>query len=308
MRRNLFIAGLFLVLIINFVVDYNIFLHGLSVKNEWLILITNIIDIGLLIGTSAFFFYERQSYHRTQNSLKLTMKHLREVNESLRRVDAERLLQIQKTVHDLKNPLGTIRGFAELLHDEPKNSRSISQMSQTIQRISDDTLELVNSIMSAKSNSKLLKEPMDARACLTDTCRFLGPLAAKKGQKIEVIESGAPAHVLGNQPLLRDVFFNLIGNALKFSPSGSRVQVRSEKIGSELVISIEDEGPGFMEDEFSKICQPGQKLSARPTGGEVSTGFGLYSAKETIESHGGKLEVRNRPEGGAVFTVSLRTI
>lgn len=277
-------------------------------QTDRLVMDANLIDIGLLMILLAFFLYEYNTNQRTQKALRSAMVHLNEVNESLRAAEAERSVFFKKTVHDLRNPLGSIRGFAELMKDDSDNPRSIAEMSLTIQRISDGTLALVNSILVSNRKSNLASNfrPVDLAECVAETCRFLEPMALVKGQKILFEAPPGPALVRGDALKMRDVFFNLIGNAIKFSPALAQTRVRFAEDGKNITVTIADEGPGLSHEDLSKLYLPGQKLSAKATGGEASSGFGLYSVKETVEMHGGRLEAFNNGGGpGASFVVRL---
>jgi signal transduction histidine kinase len=105
---------------------------------------------------------------------------------------------------------------------------------------------------------------------------------------------------------LRQVFDNLIGNALKFSPPRGAVTVAMGTTAGWVYAEVRDSGPGLGPADFAKIFAPFQKLSAQPTGvDEDSTGLGLFIARELLTLQGGRLEVQSQPGHGAVFRVLL---
>lgn len=99
---------------------------------------------------------------------------------------------------------------------------------------------------------------------------------------------------------------NLIGNAIKFSDPGTTVSINTESISNDrFKIEVKDEASGFVEEEIPKIFQKFQKLSARPTAGESTTGLGLYIAQSMAGKIGGKISYSAREGGGSVFTADL---
>ena len=106
----------------------------------------------------------------------------------------------------------------------------------------------------------------------------------------------------GRRLALKRAFANLIGNALKYGQSAA---VRVVATPQTIIVEIEDQGPGIPEDELKKVLAPFYRIEtsrSRDTGG---TGLGLTIAHSVIESHGGSLQLKNRPEGGLVATVVL---
>jgi signal transduction histidine kinase len=98
---------------------------------------------------------------------------------------------------------------------------------------------------------------------------------------------------------------NLVSNALKFSPPGRSVTVRTGATAERAWCRVEDEGPGLREEDHAKLFAAFAQLSARPTAGEKSTGLGLHGVKRLVEAHGGEIKASNAAGGGAVFEVSV---
>jgi hypothetical protein len=104
---------------------------------------------------------------------------------------------------------------------------------------------------------------------------------------------------------LRQVMDNLLSNAIKFSPAGSEVHVDAERVADGWRISVQDNGPGIRPEERARLFQPFERLSARPTGDERSTGLGLSITRRVIEAHGGVIDVISTPGHGARFWFTL---
>ncbi len=105
---------------------------------------------------------------------------------------------------------------------------------------------------------------------------------------------------------LRQVMDNLISNAVKYSPAGSEVRVRAAVEGDEWLVSVQDQGPGLTADDQERLFEDFARLSAKPTGGEKSTGLGLAITRRVIEAHGGRIGVNSTPGSGATFWFTLK--
>lgn len=276
-------------------------------------LVANSLDLFLVVVLGAILLLERRLNRRLEDDLGGTVKRLSATNAALMEADLTRTQLLRVTVHDLKNPLGSIRGFAELLREEADHRETVAQLSERIRRISDGTLALVNSLLqpsAAISGQTLRKESLDLADLIGEVCEELEPLAKKKQQKIEWHPSaGGPdaavARVEADPVRLHDVFTNVIGNALKFSPKNSTVKVSLRRRAGVVEARVEDSGPGFSEADRARAFRPGQTLSAKPTGGEISTGMGLYSVKKTLEQHQGDVRIEAGASGGACMVVRL---
>ncbi|MBC7419786.1 MAG: hypothetical protein H7328_03575 [Bdellovibrio sp.] len=270
----------------------------------------NIVDLFLIFAALALFLYEKKLATRLQKALTSSLAHVESVNQRLQNTLFKRNSKFKIAVHDLKNPLGSIKGFAELLQDEAGNNKSILEMTQIIQRISNNTLSLVGSVLDNDNDNDsdlIPKEEVKVLDCLEETCAFLEPVARNKTQKIQIENGFCDFTFLGSRQKIQDIFYNLIGNALKFSPTGSSVSVGCFDDGNFHAIQISDQGPGFTKNDFSKMFQPGAKLSAKPGAGESSTGIGLYSAKQAMDSFNGTIEVTNNSDRGACITIRFPT-
>jgi signal transduction histidine kinase len=130
-----------------------------------------------------------------------------------------------------------------------------------------------------------------------------GPAAGKE-QTIEIsAESGLWA--VGDVERLREAVDNLVSNAVKYSPIGGRIRVSVSREGDEAVVRVADTGPGLSPEDSARLFGRFQRLSAKPTGGESSTGLGLSIAKRIVDLHNGRIFVETPASGGAVFAIAL---
>ncbi|MBF0329125.1 MAG: HAMP domain-containing histidine kinase [Nitrospirae bacterium] len=215
--------------------------------------------------------------------------------------------------HDLRNPLSAIRGLSEVLIMDNENlTDDQKEIIAMINSTSDQMLSLVNELLdvSVIESGKLdLKKKIGSlKKVIEERIKICSMTAGKKNIVIDASIPNLP-DLAFDESRINQVVDNLIGNAIKFSPAGSTVRVEalydSEK--GESIASVSDQGPGLSDDDKGKLFGEFQKLSARPTGGEKSTGLGLSIVKKIIDAHEGRIWVESNASKGARFCFSLPT-
>lgn len=241
----------------------------------------------------------------------------REKNEMLSKVnqelqEANRLKNefLSIAAHDLKNPLQAILGFADMIQ-EPHITLDEAKVHATIiARSASQMTALVKSLLeTAAISSDALTFELE-KANLSDLLKrviddFL-PALQSKSQTIS-FQNAQSGFVLVDIDKMHVVFSNLISNAIKYSPKGTQIAVQIVQLAqSGFRISIKDEGQGLSESDKENLFGQFQRLSSRPTGGEGSTGLGLWICKGFVEKHGGKIWAESEGKGkGTTFFVEL---
>ena len=228
----------------------------------------------------------------------------------IRRLEAMRREFVANVSHELKTPLTSIKGLVETLldgalDDVANNRRFVTLIDEEAVRLSrliDDLLEL--SQIESKA-SPLTLQPVDLRALIDGIGASLRPQLDERRVTLDVaIPPQVPA-IRGDPGRLRQVFFNLLENAVKFNTEEGRVTVRATTEGSMVRIAVEDTGIGIPEQDLPRIFERFyrvDKARSRELGG---TGLGLAIVKHLVELHGGQVNVRSRPGQGSIFTVTL---
>jgi signal transduction histidine kinase len=168
---------------------------------------------------------------------------------------------------------------------------------------------MVNALIADAMNDALdisiRREPLDLATLVADVAEANRPLAERKRQ--EIVVSGPKSLIAAGDPdRLRDAIDNLVSNAVKYSPPEGAIAITLGRADRETVINVRDSGPGLSPEDLGRLFGRFQRLSAKPTGGEASTGLGLSIAKRIVDLHGGRLTAESgRSEGGAVFTIAL---
>jgi len=218
-------------------------------------------------------------------------------------------------VHDMRNPLTIIKGFAALFVDgtldaEPESRKEMSveilRAAETMRRMIEDLLD-----MSAIQTGKLALElkPMDLGEYLRGSGRRLSLLAIGKGIEVRFdVEPGA-LPVRMDPMRIEQVLSNLVSNAVKFSKPKTVVRVSARKVSGAVQVTVADEGPGIPKGEAGLLFSEFSRTSIRPTGDEKTTGLGLAIVKRLVDAHGGRVWAENRPgkdsPSGAAFHFTL---
>jgi two-component system sensor histidine kinase/response regulator len=211
--------------------------------------------------------------------------------------------------HDLRNPLVSIRGLSNMMTaDDTLGLEDHVMYGGMIETTSNKMLKLVNDILDISviesGELKLEKADQSVRDLLVGRIEILSTVARKKAIEI-CFDAGTECRAVFDSARLEQVADNLISNAIKFSPSGSSVQVSLIDNDQQVGFSVKDEGPGLSESDKSKMFGHFQKLSAQPTGGESSTGLGLSIVKKIVQAHAGTIIVESTLGEGARFIVQL---
>src|SRR5262245_46485674 len=218
--------------------------------------------------------------------------------------------------HDLKNPLGVISGRAEMLSELAEMTPvPVERLQDQLGHIRNSTRQLttmvndlISDAMMDAQNIAIRNEPVDLVSMLGDLVASNRGSADKKGQTVILI---SPPHQFWNcdPDRMREAVDNLVSNAIKYSPPGGNIELCLAVEPDIAVITVRDEGAGLSQDDMSRLFGRFQRLSARPTSGESSTGLGLSIVKRIVELHGGSIDAASEGPGrGSVFTIRLPVI
>jgi two-component system sensor histidine kinase ResE len=211
----------------------------------------------------------------------------------------------------LKTPLTAIQGFSQALLDGTAVSAdSRRQAAETIHReatrmfrLATDLLDLARLDAGA---AELHMAPVDVEALLAGLKERFAAIAASAGVILEMQVAERLSPVTGDADRLMQALGNLIENAIKFAPAGSRVIARAEVWPGEVCVTINDSGPGIAKADQERIFDRFYQVDSSRRGGENhGSGLGLAIAREVVEGHGGKIHVRSALGQGAEFSVHL---
>jgi signal transduction histidine kinase len=217
--------------------------------------------------------------------------------------------------HDLKAPLNAISGFSELVALDSQSTPEALAVYRYSMQIRDAASQIQLMMDNARVFSRMmdspqgdpLREPLDVAAILRREAANLARPADLKGMKIQVDVQAADDQVtVSGSPILRNVFLNLLDNAIKYGPRGSTITVTLRSYGEVVEVDVADEGPGIPPNMREAVFKKYTRLEQTRRGAE-GVGIGLSIVRGIVTIHGGTVLVQDRPDGksGAVFVVRL---
>jgi two-component system sensor histidine kinase/response regulator len=256
---------------------------------------------GMDFVTKPFNHAEMSSRVRTQLALKAARDQLKQLAE-----DKDELLGIM--AHDLKNHLGGMQMSAGLLR-ERVNRLGDTKLVQLFENICDSTGQLLSFVKEFLANSAadhgvtLQPEAINLSEAAARAVQDYQEMARRKSLELVRVLPEQPATVTADRRALGQVLDNLLSNAVKFSPPGKQITVTVQLTENATECVVKDQGPGFTAEDAARMFRRYGRLSARPTGGEPSTGLGLSIVKKLVHNMNGDLSCESSPGGGATFTV-----
>jgi signal transduction histidine kinase/DNA-binding NarL/FixJ family response regulator len=215
--------------------------------------------------------------------------------------------------HDLKNPLGVILGRTEILKEliagadmlDDNAQAQIAYIRDAANRLTEMVDDLVADAMADALDITIRREQVDISDLVQEVADTNRPLATRKEQTITV--SGPRHHTaMCDSDRIREAIDNLVSNAIKYSPIGGPIDIMVTQEGDNIVIQVRDQGAGLSPEDISRLFGRFQRLSAKPTAGETSTGLGLSIVKRIVDLHGGRITVESAgPAAGATFKMQL---
>jgi histidine kinase len=228
--------------------------------------------------------------------------------ENLEQTEALRRQLIGDVSHELRTPLTAIKGSLEALIDgvlpaEPETFEQIYQEADRLQRLVNDLQELSQ----VEAGAFKLDLQLLLLSDLLKTAKIrLDRQYAEKGVRLEINVPVDLPEIMADADRLSQVLFNLVGNALQYTPAGGQVTVAARRLGDEVLVSVQDTGIGIaavhLPHVFNRFYRA-DRSRARVSGG---SGIGLTIAKHLVETHGGRIWVESPGEGqGSTFTFTL---
>ncbi len=248
---------------------------------------------------------------RFNHELEEANLRLKVSNERLLVVDKEKNEILSIVAHDLKNPLtgvllasDSMRQYLNIL-----NKRDILQYLDNIQSCSDSMMDLISNLLDVRMlEDGVMRFEMNKVSIARVVDKIVNVYqqrARRKGIALIYESVDDPAFVIGDEERIREVVENLVSNAIKYSPKSRRVWITVARSEEDVSVVVKDEGPGLSAEEQKKLYQKFVRLSARPTGGESSSGLGLAIARNFVERMNGRIWCDSEAGKGAAFGVSL---
>jgi heavy metal sensor kinase len=210
--------------------------------------------------------------------------------------------------HELRTPLTAIRTETEVaLRKSPVTAEqrqllgSILEECERLTKLTDQLLALARE---DAGGPPLTGDVVDLAALVGRTVETMRPLAEARGQRLQAAIPG-PAWVRGDAVRLRQVFYNALDNAIKYTPEGGAVEVRVEARAGEAVVTVTDTGEGILPEHLPRVFERFYRVDKARTREMGGTGLGLSIARSIVTAHGGRIELTSTPGRGTTGTVTL---
>jgi signal transduction histidine kinase len=252
------------------------------------------------------------------------------VGRTLAREERERLLELEQASrrsleeanrvkddflavlsHELRTPIAAIVGWVQVLRegrglDEATRARALETIERNTHlqsRLIEDLLDVSRIVSGTLS---LDPRPIDLRTLVAATCETIRPTSDAKGLTLVVDLGAAPAIVDGDAARLQQVFWNLLTNAVKSTPSGGTISVGVGRSGSDIVVSVTDTGRGIGADFMPHVFERFRQAESGTRRLQTGLGLGLSIVHDLVELHHGRVDVHSQGKGkGATFSVTL---
>lgn len=219
---------------------------------------------------------------------------------------------LKTTAHDLKNPLTTIPVRADLIKLRKHDPEAVDNMCDQIKMASLNMVRIIDEVLQSGSMEageiRLLLVKLNIAQLVSSVVEMNRPLAERKGQHI-YLDSDTDVFGYVDEGKLTEIVDNLITNAIKYSPLNTNIYIKVKNANDQVMIVVEDEGPGLTAGDKNGLFKRFTRLSAQPTAGEHSAGLGLSIVKILVEAHGGLIFAESEGKNkGTRFIVQLPVV
>jgi PAS domain S-box-containing protein len=253
----------------------------------------------------------RVTFFRDVTAERQARREIEAAREAAEAASQAKSLFLASMSHELRTPLNAVIGLADLLVlDADEGERLTAQQREYVEGIAESgrhLLALVNDVLDLAKieagKQELELEEVALEAALEEGAAALVPLAQHRDVALVVEHAAARSHIRADRLRLRQVLYNLISNAVKFTSRGGRVAVRTRSEGARVAIEVADTGIGIAPEDLPRLYVAFEQM-ALPSGDRpAGTGLGLALTKRLVEMHGGTIDVASRRGVGTTFTV-----
>jgi signal transduction histidine kinase len=233
------------------------------------------------------------------------------VRRQLRSSESERARYreaIHLVTHEMRSPLTAIQGSSELMSRynlaEDKRKQIVLMINSESKRLARMIQTFLDVERLSAGQMELKREPFTLRDVVQSCVERVRPIGERKRIVIH-LERETPDLLLGDRELMEYAVYNLLTNAVKYSPPDTNVWVDTRRDGEQVLLSVKDEGIGMDEKELKNIFRKFYRTERAEKSGEAGTGIGLSIVQQIVTQHGGRIDVTSAPHHGSCFTLAL---
>ena len=215
---------------------------------------------------------------------------------------------VEMASHDIRSPINSIRGFAKLLKREHKLDPAGEEYIDIIVRGADQILVLVKDILDVarlETGMALALQPVDLNQLLVEYVKSFELMAMEKNVQLNLFLPIQPIEPIIDGGRFGQVIANLVSNAIKYTPSGGRVDVEVEAAGESAIFRVRDTGLGIPPEAMPNLFEKFYRVQSQAHMAQEGTGLGLSIVKTIVEQHNGTVLVHSTPGQGSIFTVTI---
>jgi signal transduction histidine kinase len=277
----------------------------------WFVLILSSLGIVtvLLIITYSRLQHHKRLIRLQGKEIEKQLLALIEQNKIQEEINHEKHQLISVVSHDLKGPFNRIFALVQLMNMSGNVSEDHKEYLRKIHHISVDGLSMVRNLLDNRKledhGFDMMPEELNLSLTLQTLVKHYRSVAEKKNIQVH-FEAPSKPLITADRHLINRIFENLFSNAIKFSQNSRNIFISFSEEEKFWRVMVKDEGPGISKEDQQKMFTKFQRLTARPTGGESSTGLGLWIVKTLVEKMSGEVTCESELGVGTTFSVKLR--
>ena len=246
---------------------------------------------------------------RRLKAIERAAQDLERAKAELERLDQVKSQLMLKVAHELRAPVAAVQSYVNLVLAGYVSDKELTPMLRRVQERLQEMLDLIADLLELARLKQATQQPastgpQDMGAIVREVCDLLRPQAQAKRQMFRVEVEGEPC-IVANREHMRQIWTNLVSNAIKYTPEGGQVSVRLESDGQVLRGTVQDSGIGIGEEDMRHLFQEFFRTEQAKASGQIGTGLGLSIVKQIVDSYQGQIEVASRPGQGSRFSFVL---
>ena len=253
----------------------------------------------------------RVTFFRDITAERVLTQQLERAREAAEAASQAKTMFLASMSHELRTPLNAVIGLAELMAVDGPDPLSARQQ-EYVDGIVDagrHLLALVNDVLDLAKveagKQDFFPEEVGACEAIEDAVSMLAPLAGRRGVHLDARLPATETYLLADPTRFRQILYNLISNAVKFTDRDRKVEVMAACEGDRIAIAVADQGIGIAPEDQERLFRAFEQIAASPTDRPPGTGLGLALTKRLVDMHGGTIEVASQLGAGTTFTVRI---